>query len=130
MSLPGYFGVQPEGFADFPARPAAAQLPPPSETAAAVAWLNTMTPGEDAPTMGLDALGGRCGPALGTQQIHTSASAETAELGRDRASFPPDRDFAMTMCVPDAGGLGRAHPVRDTDAMLARLCLQAVRGAG
>lgn len=97
VSLPGYFGVQTD-FADFSGRSAAAQLPPPSDAAAAaaVSWLQGITPPEDAPTpLGINALGSRC-----AQSLHASGSADTAEMGRDRASFPPDRDFGLTLCAP------------------------------
>ena len=94
VSLPVYFGVQSD-FADFSGRSAAAQLPPPSDAAAAaaVSWLQGITPPEDAPTpLGIDALGNR----NAAQPMHASGSANTTEMGRDRASFPPDRDFGLT----------------------------------
>jgi hypothetical protein len=98
VSLPVYFGVQSD-FADFSGRSAAAQLPPPSDAAAAaaVSWLQGITPPEDAPTpLGIDALGNR----NAAQQTHGSGSANTTEMGRDRASFPPDRDFGLTLYAP------------------------------
>ena len=100
VSLPGYFGVQSD-FADFSGRASAAQLPPPSDAAAAaaVSWLQGITPPEDAPTpLGIDALGNR----TAAQPLHASGSANTAEMGRDRASFPPDRDFGLTLYAPCA----------------------------
>jgi hypothetical protein len=99
VSLPGYFGVQSEAFIDFTARPAAAQLRPPSE-AAAVSWLHAITPAEDA---AMDALGGSRCSTLGAQQLHACASAETAELGRERAtSYPQEREYCLTLCAPCA----------------------------
>ena len=98
VSLPGYFGTQAD-FADFSGRSVAAQLPPPSDAAAAaaVSWLQGITPPEDTPTpLGIDTLSNR----TAGQQLHASGSANTAEMGRDRASFPPDRDFGLSLCVP------------------------------
>ena len=103
VSLPGYFGTQVD-FADFSGRSVAVQLPPPSDAAAAaaVSWLQGITAGppEDTHTpLGIDTLSTRTA-ALAGQPLHASGSANTAEMARDRASFPPDRDFGLSLCVP------------------------------
>ena len=120
VSLPGYFGTHAD-FADFSGRSVAAQLPPPSDAvaAAAVSWLQGFTAGppEDTPTpLGIDTLSNRTA-ALAGQPLHASGSANTAEIARDRASFPPDRDFGLSLYVPAASAS------RDT----ALTCLQPVQ---
>ena len=103
VSLPGYFGVQQsEAFAEFAARPAAAPLPPPSDASAAVSWLQSLTPADDAtPALGLETLAAARAAPLEAQPLHAAASAETAEPARDRPSFPQaDRDFGLALtCV-------------------------------
>jgi hypothetical protein len=115
VSLPGYFGVQSDAFADFPSRPAAAQLPPQSDAAAAVSWLHAIAPADDAaPALGLESLAGSRGTTMDAQPLHhASTSAETAELGRERSSYPADREFNLAMCgTPRATDWACTHTYR------------------
>jgi len=104
VSLPGYFGTHAD-FSDFSCRSVAAQPPPPTDAvaAAAVSWLQGITPPEVtlAPP-GIDSLSNHTAVLAG-QRLHPSGSANTAEMARDHASFLPDRVFGNSLCV--LGGL-------------------------